>query len=192
MHHNSSTVTTSIFSARGIAMIGMTAALMAVISQISIPMPGGVPVTLQIFGIAFIGMLLGWKKGLAAIIVYILIGAVGAPVFANFGAGIGILAGPSGGYIIAWPVMTALCGLHLEKGGKVRRMLLLLIPALIGLAAVELFGAFWWSWTAKSDLGAILIYAAAAFIPKDCILTVIGIVLGDRVRRLIRAGGIMI
>lgn len=190
--NDNSTTSSSAFSARGIALIGMTAALMAVISQISIPMPGGVPVTLQIFGIAFIGMLLGWKRGLAAIIVYILIGAVGAPVFANFGAGVGILAGPSGGYIIAWPVMTALSGLRLEKGGKLRRWIGLIVPALIGLAVVELFGAFWWSWTAQSDLRAILLYAAAAFIPKDCILTVIGIVLGDRVRKLIRSGGIMI
>ena len=68
----------SITSIRNIALIGMMAALMAVISQISIPMPTGVPVTLQIFGLAFIGMMLGWKRGFFAILIYILIGAAGA------------------------------------------------------------------------------------------------------------------
>lgn len=75
-------------SVKSMVMVGMFAAFLAVMSQISLPMPTGVPITIQVFAVALVGVVLGWKLGLAAVVVYILIGAVGAPVFANFQGGI--------------------------------------------------------------------------------------------------------
>ncbi|MCA5010971.1 biotin transporter BioY, partial [Clostridioides difficile] len=69
----------------------MFAAVLAVISQLSIPMPTGVPITIQIFGVALIGTVLGWKLGFLATLIYILLGAVGLPVFSNFRGGIQFL-----------------------------------------------------------------------------------------------------
>ena len=179
----------STISIRNIALIGMMAALMAVISQISIPMPTGVPVTLQIFGLAFIGIMLGWKRGFLAILIYILIGAAGAPVFANFGGGIGRIVGPAGGYIMAWPVMVILCGLPVHSESRIKKVLMIVIPGLIGLMVVETFGGWWWSHVAQSDFRAIMIYSAAAFIPKDAVLTVLGLFFGDRVKKILEASG---
>lgn len=94
------------FTTREIVFVGMFAAVLAVISQISLPMPTGVPITIQVFGVALVGAVLGAKLGTMATVVYVLLGAVGLPIFANFHGGISALAGITGGYIWAWPFMT--------------------------------------------------------------------------------------
>ena len=71
-------------SVKNIVLAGMFAAFLAVMSQVSLPMPTGVPITVQVFAVALVGVILGWKRGVLAVLVYILIGAVGVPVFANF------------------------------------------------------------------------------------------------------------
>ena len=76
------------FRTRDIVLVGMFAAVLAVISQISLPMPSGVPVTIQLFGVALVGAVLGSKLGFMATVVYILIGAVGLPVFYNLQGGL--------------------------------------------------------------------------------------------------------
>ena len=86
-------------SVKNIVLAGMFAAFLAVMSQVSLPMPTGVPITVQVFAVALVGVILGWKRGVLAVLVYILIGAVGVPVFANFKGGLSILTGLTGGYI---------------------------------------------------------------------------------------------
>ena len=71
-------------SIQKVVMTGMLAAVMAVMSQIQFPLPSGVPVTMQTFAMALAGYILGWRYGLASTVVYILLGAVGVPVFAGF------------------------------------------------------------------------------------------------------------
>ena len=86
-------------SAKDMAFTGMFAAVIAVLSQIAIPLPSGVPVTLQTFAVALAGYTLGMKLGGLSAIVYVLIGAVGVPVFSGFKGGLGSLTGPTGGFI---------------------------------------------------------------------------------------------
>lgn len=74
-----------------IVMVGVFAAVLAVLSQISFPLPSGIPVTLQTFAVALCGYALGCKRGTLAVLVYIVLGAVGLPVFANFSGGFGSL-----------------------------------------------------------------------------------------------------
>ena len=95
-----------------IHIFGMFAAVLAVISQISLPMPTGVPITIQVFGVALVGAVLGSRLGTTATLVYVLLGAIGLPIFANFSGGISSIVGVTGGYIWAWPIMTWLCGIR--------------------------------------------------------------------------------
>lgn len=78
--------------------IALGAVLISICSWISIPTT--VPFTMQTFAVFFVLSALGGKRGTVAIIVYILLGAVGIPVFSNFTSGIGILLGNTGGYIV--------------------------------------------------------------------------------------------
>ena len=100
------------FTTREMVLVGMFAAVLAVISQISLPMPTGVPITIQVFGVALVGAVLGSRLGTTATLVYVLLGAIGLPIFANFSGGISSIVGVTGGYIWAWPIMTWLCGIR--------------------------------------------------------------------------------
>ena len=88
-------------SIQKVVMTGMLAAVMAVMSQIQFPLPSGVPVTMQTFAMALAGYILGWRYGLASTVVYILLGAVGVPVFAGFSGGLGFTVSRSG--LLSYP-----------------------------------------------------------------------------------------
>lgn len=178
------------FRTRDIVLVGMFAAVLAVISQISLPMPSGVPVTIQLFGVALVGAVLGSKLGFMATVVYILIGAVGLPVFANFHGGFSVLAGMTGGYIMGWPVMALLCGIRPGWKNRFLNLAVMIVLALAGMMVVEFAGGLQWSrLSGDMSLGAIMVYSFVAFIPKDAVLTVLAVVLGSQMRRsLVKAG----
>ncbi len=100
---------------RTLTRVALFAAVIAVLSQISIPMPSGVPVTLQTFAIALTGYTLSSRRGAAAVAVFLALGAVGVPVFANFTGGFAKLAGVTGGFLWGFLLMAFLCGLGVGK-----------------------------------------------------------------------------
>lgn len=172
------------FSTRELVLAGMFAAVMTIISQISIPMPTGVPLTIQVFGVALIGVVLGWRLGTFTILVYILLGAVGAPVFSSFHGGIGILLQLTGGYIWSWPLMALLCGIQPPFKNRHASLGTRILLSLLGLIIVEMIGAFQWAFLTDSmSLKAILLYSAVAFIPKDILITVLAVIIGLQIRK---------
>lgn len=145
--------------------------------------------TIQVFGVALVGAVLGWRLGLCSMLVYILIGAVGLPVFANFGGGIKSLVGLTGGYIWAWPIMAALCGIQPGLKSKKADLGARILLALVGLAAVEIIGGLQWAaLSGDMTLGAVFAYSLVAFIPKDIVITVIAVVISGPFRKMIARG----
>ena len=97
---------------KNLILCAMFAALAAIGAAISIPLPfSPVPVTFATLAVMLAGGLLGPKYGVISACIYILLGAVGLPVFHNFTGGIGILAGPTGGFIIGYPLIALLNGI---------------------------------------------------------------------------------
>ena len=96
--------TKSKFSVRDICYAGLFAAVIAVMAQISIPMPLGVPMTMQTFAITLAAVVLGSKLSAIASLVYLALGAVGVPVLANFSGGFDKFVGPTGGFLISFTV----------------------------------------------------------------------------------------
>ena len=90
-----------------VTLTAMFTAVTAVLSQIAIPI-GPVPISCSLIAVYLSGILLTPKLAVLSQIVYLLLGAVGVPVFANFGAGLAKLAGPTGGYLVVYPIL-ALC-----------------------------------------------------------------------------------
>ena len=172
------------FTTRELVLGGMFAALMAVISQLSIPMPNGVPITIQVFGIALIGITLGWRLGCLSAV---MIGAVGLPVFANFGGGVSRLVSLTGGYLWSYPLMAALCGIHPNTGNQKKDTALILLSSLAGLLLVETIGGLQWAALSGGSMSvsAVFAYAAVAFIPKDIILTVLAVFIGLSMRKVL-------
>ena len=99
-----------------IVLTGMMTAVLAVLSIVTIPLPTGVPVTLQTFAMAFCGYVLGWKLGGASSALYLILGAIGVPVYAGMSGGFGALLGPAGGFIFGFIPMAMLC--ELKKASR--------------------------------------------------------------------------
>ena len=95
--------------------ISLFTALIIVLSQVSIPMPFGVPITLQTFIIPLAGIVLGKRDGTIAVLLYLMLGLIGLPVFANFSGGAAIFMGPTGGFLLSFPVLSYLAGLGAES-----------------------------------------------------------------------------
>lgn len=107
---SSKTAPRSRFSVREICYSGLFAAVIAIMAQISIPMPGGVPMTMQTFAITLAAVVLGAKLSTVSSVIYLLLGAVGVPVLANFSGGFDKFIGPTGGFLISFPLMAFIIG----------------------------------------------------------------------------------
>ena len=101
------------WGARDLAFVAVFTALVAVMAAMpAIPVGGaGVPITLQTLGIALCGMVLGPARGFLACALYLALGLIGLPIFSNFRGGLGVLAGPSAGYLVAFPLYALFVGM---------------------------------------------------------------------------------
>jgi len=125
-------------------------------------MPGGVPMTLQTWAISLAGIVLGAKNGTLATLVYVLLGAVGAPVFAGFSGGLGIIAGPTGGFILSFPLMALTAGIGEGKGSVSRLVCGLIAGTVINFAA----GMLYFSLITTAGLQTAFAVAVLPFIPS--------------------------
>ncbi|MBR1478736.1 MAG: biotin transporter BioY [Lachnospiraceae bacterium] len=142
-----------------IVYIAIGAALMAVCSWISIPFV--VPFTLQTFAVFLTVNLLGGKRGSISVLVYILLGAVGLPVFANFKGGLGALLGTTGGYIIGF-LFTAAVMWALEKISS-KNIALNAAVMLLGLLVCYAFGTAWFMYVYIRDNGAVTLFTVLSW-----------------------------
>jgi biotin transport system substrate-specific component len=97
-----------------LVIAAMFAAVIAILAQFSIPMPL-VPLTLQTFAVCLVVSILGTRVGTWSVLIYILMGAIGLPVFAGGAAGIHVVVGPTGGYIVGFILAALVIGIILKK-----------------------------------------------------------------------------
>ena len=150
--------------------IALGAVLISVCSWISIPTT--VPFTMQTFAVFFVLSALGGRRGTTAIVIYVLLGAVGIPVFAHFTSGIGILLGSTGGYIVGFIFMGLVYWLIVHFFGK--KLWVESLAMVIGLAVCYAFGTAWFMivYTQANGavgLGLVLAWCVIPFIIPDLI-----------------------
>ncbi len=150
---------------RKMVLTGVLAALLAVLSQISIPLPSGVPITLQTFAAALCGYVLGPKLGTLSVAVYLALGAVGLPVFAGFSGGVGVFAGMTGGYLWGFLPMALLCGL----GAKTGKRLAAIPMGIGGMALCHLCGTLQFALVMEVSPWTAFLTASAPYLVKDVI-----------------------
>ena len=170
------------------AYIAIGAVLIAICSWISIPVV--VPFTLQTFAVFLLIMLLGGMKATISVAVYILVGAVGVPVFAGFGAGIGVLFGKTGGYIIGFLFMGPIFWLITKLFGK--KLLVQILALVTGLLVCYAFGTAWFMYIYMRDTGdvglmTVLSWCVFPYIIPDAVKMAVAVLIsrqfGGRIRR---------
>lgn len=174
-------------TAKTIATIGMFTAILSVLSILTIPMPSGVPLTLQTFAMALCGYVSGPKRGTASTLLYILLGTVGIPVFAGMTGGPSWLAGYSGGFIWGFIFLTLLCGIGMQQKKPVFRITF----GITGLLVCHLLGVVQFSLVSSTALWASFLTVSVPYLFKD-ILSVVGAYLvALPVRRALLAGNML-
>ncbi len=174
-------------STKTIAQIGMFTAVIAVLSQISFPLPSGVPVTLQTFAVALAGYVLGAKYGAYSTAIYIALGAVGAPVFAGFSGGPGFITSLSGGFIWGFLFLAFFCGLGITKSSKVIANAF----GIVGLIICHVLGVLQFSLVAKTNLIAAFTAVSVPYLIKDVLSLIIAYGIALQIRRALRASNLM-
>ena len=168
--------------------IALFAAIIAVCSWIQIPMT--VPFTMQTFAVFCALATLGGKGGTISILIYIVLGAVGVPVFAGFTGGIGILFGTTGGYIIGFLCTGLLYWLITHFFGE--KLPVMILALVLGLAVCYTFGTAWFMIVYAKNSGAVGLLTALGwcvfpFILPDCVKMALAILIGKRLpKRLIQ------
>ncbi|MCM1524980.1 MAG: biotin transporter BioY [Ruminococcus sp.] len=181
---------------RDITRGALFAALTAVLSQISLPMPSGVPATLQTFAVALCGYMLGKNKGSLSIMAYILLGAAGLPVFTGFKGGFAALSGITGGFIWGFLPMTFLCGLGADlkikqdiAGGEKNAAKSRLLPVLLGTAgtaALHFCGVIQFSLIRGGGFWESALLVSFPFLIKDILSVILAFSLSEILRRQLK------
>ena len=166
--------------------IAISAALIAVCSWISIPTT--VPFTLQTFAVFFVLLALGGRRGTIATVIYVLLGAVGLPVFAGFKGGIGALLGNTGGYILGFILMGLIYMLITKIMGE--KTVVTIFALVIGLAVCYAFGTAWFMYVYMRDTGAVgvmtvLSWCVIPFLIPDLLKMALAFVISKRVRPML-------
>lgn len=165
-----------------IVYIAVCVALITVCTWICIPMT--VPFTMQTFAIFLTIGLLGARRSIIAVSVYILLGAVGVPVFAGFTGSIAKIVSPTGGYIVGFLVMTVVTGIMTDKLPK--KPYITFLSMLTGLVVLYAFGTAWYAVLfATSDAASwitILSTCVLPFIIPDILKILLAVLITSRVK----------
>lgn len=169
--------------------VSICAALLAVLSQVSIPFPfTAVPATLQIVAITIISVIFSEKLGTLSVCIYILLGAIGLPVFSGFKGGLNTIVGPTGGYIIGFILFSFFTGLGSKKSNIISPYLF----SYLGLMLDYTLGTIQLKYNLNLTFYAAFLSGVAPFIIKDIILISVAIPVGFKLRKILKRNSILV
>lgn len=179
-------------SIRDMAISGLFAALVAVLAQISIPLPfSPVPITGQVFGVLLAGSILGSSLGALSLMVYVLLGAIGLPVFAGAHGGLGVLAGPSGGYIWGFIAGAYVLGKIVESGGAKCSYERIALGMFSCLGIVYFLGTVQLALVLRVGIGRAVALGVVPFIALDIAKALLAAALSLAVRRALALANLL-
>ena len=163
----------SLSNTRNLVLCAMCAAITCILAPLSIPLAGGVPVSLATFAVMLSGVLLGGPLGALSQLIYVLLAAVGLPVLAGWTGGLGIVLGMTGGYIIGYIPCAWLTGLIYKKYGETAKKPVKILFMILGMTAgnivLYVIGTAWFMFITEMTLEASLAACVIPFIPGDFI-----------------------
>lgn len=159
---------------KDIAIISVAAAMICVVSPVSIPI-GDIPISLATFIIYLIAAIIGPKKGTISVLVYILVGIIGIPVFSNYRAGISVIVGVTGGYIVGYIPLALLTGIFTYKFKN--KIWMYPIGMILGTIVCYFIGTVWYMFNTNNNLISSLLVCVVPFLLFDLIKIVLSSVL---------------
>ena len=160
-------------------LIALMTAVTCVLGPLSIPLPfSPVPISLTNFAIFLAIFILGMKNGTISFIIYLLLGAVGVPVFSSFRGGLQVLAGPTGGYLIGFIFLALIMGFALEHFD--RKLVPTIIGMIIGMAVCYAFGTVWLAKLLSLSFKEGLMMGVIPYLPGDAAKIIIAAIVGPK------------
>ena len=171
-----------------IAYVGIFVAFIAVCSWISIPL--AVPITLQTMAVCITAGLLGTKKSVLAVVVYILLALIGVPVLSGFSSGVGVVFGITGGYIVGFIFTALIVGIMVKLLGK--KVWVYALSMFLGIAVCYAFGTAWFIIYNNSNADAVTIGGALSmcvvpFIIPDLVKIAVATLICKRLNKYVKA-----
>lgn len=160
-------------------LIALMTAVTCVLGPLSIPLPfSPVPISLTNFAIFLAIFVLGMKNGTISFIIYLLLGAVGVPVFSSFRGGLQVLAGPTGGYLIGFIFLALIMGFALDHFD--RKLLPTSIGMIIGMVVCYAFGTVWLAKLLSLSFKEGLMMGVIPYLPGDAAKIIIAAIVGPK------------
>ncbi len=162
--------------------IAMFTAIITVSAQIAIPT--AIPFTLQTLGVFVTGAMLGWKRGSISVCIYILLALIGVPVLAGLSGGVDKVVGITGGYLVGFIFTALIVGLMTDILG--RKLWVLVLSMILGLAVCYLFGTVWFCIVSKTAFWEALMICVVPYLLFDVLKIAVATVLVNRLDKVVR------
>lgn len=154
-------------------------AITCILAPLSIPLPfSPVPISLTNLVIFISVFILGMKDATISFLIYLLLGSVGLPVFASFHAGLSVLAGPTGGYLIGFIFLALIQGFAMKYFD--RKLIPTIIGMLIGMAVCYIFGTVWLAKLMSLSFKEGLFMGVIPYLPGDAVKIIIAVIVGPK------------
>lgn len=183
MSQNETTSTVAVdnqkIKTKQMVLIALMTAVTCVLGPLSIPLPfSPVPISLTNFAIFLAIFVLGMKNGTISFIIYLLLGAIGVPVFSSFRGGLQVLAGPTGGYLIGFIFLALIMGFALDHFD--RKLVPTIIGMIIGMAVCYAFGTVWLAKLLSLSFKEGLMMGVIPYLAGDAAKIIIAAIVGPK------------
>ena len=177
-----------LFTVKNMCYVGLFTAVIAIMAQISIPMPLGVPMTMQTFAITLAAIILGAKLSTISTLIYILLGAIGLPVLAGFSGGISKFVGPTGGFLISFPIMAFIIGYAVDHRSAFKGAFV--IGLIAGTVVNYIVGIAMFCILTQSSVAVGFTACVLPFIPTAIIKAILATLIGFPIRKRLKVMGL--
>lgn len=177
-----------LFTVKNMCYVGLFTAVIAIMAQISIPMPLGVPMTMQTFAITLAAIILGAKLSTISSLIYILLGAIGLPVLAGFSGGISKFVGPTGGFLISFPIMAFIIGYAVDHRTAFKGAFV--VGLIAGTVVNYIVGIVMFCILTQSSVAVGFTACVLPFIPTAIIKAILAALIGFPIRKRLKVMGL--
>ena len=177
-----------LFTVKNMCYVGLFTAVIAIMAQISIPMPLGVPMTMQTFAITLAAIILGAKLSTISTLIYLLLGAIGLPVLAGFSGGISKFVGPTGGFLISFPIMAFIIGYAVDHRSAFKGAFV--IGLIAGTVVNYIVGIAMFCILTQSSVAVGFTACVLPFIPTAIIKAILAALIGFPIRKRLKVMGL--